>query len=271
MQPTGIEDITLLELDHPGASDQAYRRRRDEISSAVSSARRAGVLPSIEYSQQEHETWQTVFGNLSALHATHAATAYLDARNRLPIFGDRIPDLRELSHRLDFLTGFHIIPIEGLIEPRVFLSSLAVWKLCSTLYIRHHSRPEYTPEPDIVHEVLGHVPLLADPSLARLSHLLGRAAMRATDEEMVALDRLYWFTVEFGVIDEPQGLRAYGAGLLSSFGELQHALSGKPEIRMFSLEEVMETSYDFSKMQDLLFVIPDFAFLERELQSLIRA
>jgi phenylalanine-4-hydroxylase len=135
--------------------------------------------------------------------------------------------------------------------------------------IRHSSRPEYTPEPDVVHEVIGHVPMFADPDFVQLSLLIGRAAAEADDRQITILDRLYWYTLEFGLIEERQGTRAYGAGLLSSFGELSHAFSSEVEHRLFDMQEVASTPYNYSDMQPLLFVVPSFAFLCGEVAGLL--
>ncbi len=136
--------------------------------------------------------------------------------------------------------------------------------LSCTTFIRHSSRPDYTPEPDVVHEVLGHAPLFADAAFAPLSQAFGRAARAASREGLRRLERLYWFTLEFGLVEERAGLRAYGAGLLSSSGELPNAFGDAVERRPFVLEEVVETDYDHTRMQPRLFVVPSFGFLERE-------
>jgi phenylalanine-4-hydroxylase len=158
-----------------------------------------------------------------------------------------------------------------LIEPKIFLSGLADHIMYCTQYIRHSSRPEYTPEPDIVHEVIGHVPMFADPDFVTLSLMVGRAAVEARDNQITILDRLYWYTLEFGLIEERAGTRAYGAGLLSSFGELSHAFTPEVEHRLFNMEEVASTPYNYSDMQPLLFVVPSFSYLCSEVESLLKS
>jgi phenylalanine-4-hydroxylase len=138
-----------------------------------------------------------------------------------------------------------------------------------TQYIRHASRPEYTPEPDVVHEVIGHVPLLADADLVAVSQAIGRAALRCSDAELPRLERLYWFTLEFGLVQERAGLRAYGAGLLSSFGELPHAFTDAVERRPFDVAAVVATPFDFSRMQDVVFVVPSFGFLREQVEGFL--
>lgn len=269
-QELATKDITVLELDHPGAKDPAYRTRRDHLASLAAHHRRNGLeAPVIEYSEEENGTWQAVTERLNPLHEKYACRVHVDARHRLGIPDDHIPQLRDLSDRLESFHGFRLRAIEGLIEPKIFLSGLADHIMYCTQYIRHSSRPEYTPEPDIVHEVIGHVPMFADPDFVKLSLLIGDAASTADSDQIATLDRLYWYTLEFGLIEDPSGVRAYGAGLLSSFGELSHAFTPEVEHRPFNMDEVVTTPYNYSDMQPLLFVIPSFAYLCREVESLL--
>ena len=271
-EPTAARDITLLPLDHPGARDPAYRTRRDRIAAVALDARARGEeLPRLEYSEEEDATWRTVTERLADLHARFASEAYRRCRERLPITTRRIPQLRDLSEALRPFQGFRLAAIPGLVDARTFLSRLGERVMPCTQYIRHASRPEYTPEPDVVHEVVGHVPLFAEAEFASLSEALGRAAARASGEQVRLLERLYWFTLEFGLVEESGGCRAYGAGLLSSFGELPHAFSDDVERRPFDVEEVVDTAYEFSRMQDRLFVVPSFAVLRREVEAFLRS
>ncbi len=262
-QELATKDITILELDHPGAKDATYRSRRNYLASLAAYHRRHGLeAPWIEYTDEENKTWQVVTDRLGPLHEQFACRVHVEARHRLQIPSDRIPQLRDLSGHLQGFHGFRLRAIEGLIEPRIFLSGLANHIMFCTQYIRHSSRPEYTPEPDIVHEVIGHVPMFADEDFVKLSLLIGQAAAVADPDQITILDRLYWYTLEFGLIEDPGGeVRAYGAGLLSSFGELKNAFTSNVEHRPFNIEEVALTPYKYSDMQPLLFVIPSFAYL----------
>ena len=257
-----FEDIEELHLDHPGANDQEYRKRRDYIASLSKEFRETGVITDVEYNEDEQGIWRHVAARLEELHEKHASPFYLRAKRDLGISNDRIPQLTEMNRRLKELTNFRLAPIEGLVNTRAFLSWLSWRTMLSTQYIRHHSRPEYTPEPDIVHEAIGHIPMFTNPNFADYSQFIGHGARIATDEQIEELGRLYWFTVEFGLVEHEGEVKAYGAGLLSSFGELEHAFSDEVERRPFDLEQVINTPYNYSDMQKILYVIPSYAELK---------
>ncbi len=257
-----FEDIEELDLDHPGAQDPEYRTRRDYIASLSKEFRETGVITDVEYNDEEQGIWRHVAARLQELHQKHASPFYLRAKRDLGISNDRIPQLSEMSRKLKELTNFRLAPIEGLVDTRAFLSWLSWRTMLSTQYIRHHSRPEYTPEPDIVHEAIGHIPMFTNPNFADYSQFIGHGARIATDKQIEELGRLYWFTVEFGLVEHEDEIKAYGAGLLSSFGELEHAFSDKVERRPFDLEQVINTEYEYSEMQPVLYVIPSYAELK---------
>jgi phenylalanine-4-hydroxylase len=257
-----FEDINELHLDHPGANDTEYRTRRDYIASLAKKFRETGVITDVDYTEDEQNIWRVVANRLEEIQATRASRFYLQAKKDLGISNDRIPQLTEMNRRLNELSNFRLAPVEGLVETRAFLSWLSWRTMLSTQYIRHHSRPEYTPEPDIVHESIGHIPMFTNRAFADFSQFIGHGARVASDEQLEELGRLYWFTVEFGLIEEDGERKAYGAGLLSSFGELENAFTDNVERRPFDLKEVINTTYDYSDMQPLLFVIPSYAYLK---------
>lgn len=257
-----FEHIDQLELDHPGANDIAYRERRDYIASCARKFRETGNITDVDYSAREQRVWRYVAEELEELQQKYASPFYLRAKKDLGIRTDRIPQLSEMNRRLKELTGFRLAPIEGLVETRGFLSWLSYRVMLCTQYIRHHSQPAYTPEPDIVHEAIGHIPMFTNPNFADYSQFVGHGARIANEQQLAELGRLYWFTIEFGLVEHEGDIKAYGAGLLSSFGELEHAFSDKVERRPFDLEQVINHEFTYSDMQKILYVIPSYAELK---------
>jgi phenylalanine-4-hydroxylase len=266
-----FEHINELHLDHPGANDVAYRERRDYIAGLTKSFRDTGVITDVDYTPREQRVWRYVAEKLEELQQKYASPFYLRAKKDLGITTDKIPQLSEMNRRLKQLTGFRLAPIEGLVETRGFLSWLSYRVMLCTQYIRHHSHPAYTPEPDIVHEAIGHIPMFTNPNFADFSQFIGHGARIASDKQLEELGRLYWFTVEFGMVEHEGRVKAYGAGLLSSFGELEHAFSDNVDRRPFDLEEVINQDYSYSDMQKILYVIPSYAELKEQTRKYIES
>lgn len=249
------EHIVELEADHPGFNDPEYRRRRDEIALLAPPMDSDQPPQRVEYTEPERETWATVYEKLTALYPTHACREFVDVFGDIGYSGNEVPQLADVSAFLTERTGFRLQPVAGLVSARRFLGALSRRVFSATQYIRHHSQPLYTPEPDIAHELMGHAPMLAIPEFADLSQKIGEGSLRADDAQVEQLATLYWFTIEYGVLVENGGLRAYGAGLLSSFGELEHALSGKVEIRPFDPWQAKDTAYPITTYQPLLWSV----------------
>ena len=225
-----------LEADHPGFRDAEYRARRRAIVEAAASFRHGEEIPRVAYTPREVQTWGLVYAKLRAYTREYAVDSYnaiLPDMERGCGYGERqIPQLQDISDFLRARTGFTLRPVGGLLSARDFLNGLAFRVFFSTQYIRHDSRPLYTPEPDVCHELMGHAPMFADPDFADFSHEIGLASLGASDEDIKKLATCYWFSVEFGLcLDERKGggaRKAYGAGLLSSFGELEYACAPRP-------------------------------------------
>ena len=264
--------IIELEADHPGFSDPDYRRRRDEIA-VMAPPLNSGEPPKIvDYSSTECATWATVFEKLTALYPTHACREFVAVIDDIGYEAGKVPQLYDVSRFLTERTGFSLQPVAGLVSAREFLGALSRRVFCATQYIRHHTEPLYTPEPDIVHELMGHAPMLAITEFADLSQKIGEGSIKADDAQIEQLATLYWFTIEYGVLFQEGRLRAYGAGLLSSFGELEHALSGKVEIRPFDPWSAKDTAYPITSYQPLLWsvnsILEAFEKMEEFVESL---
>ncbi|KAF4683956.1 hypothetical protein FOZ60_008394 [Perkinsus olseni] len=251
-----------LESDHPGFTDPEYRARREEIAKIASEYRGAdGPVPQIEYTEQEISTWGCIWDKLTKLYPNHACKEHNDALQELTdagIYGPRrIPQLSELSEFVSARTGFQFRPVTGLLSGRDFLNALAFRVFFSTQYIRHHSAPMYTPEPDVIHELLGHAPMFLNPDFADFTQYIGLASLGASDDVIKKLAACYWFSVEFGLLIDFKGaVKAYGAGVLSSYGELLHATSPtNPDISIkpWDPEEAAHQEYPITTMQPVYF------------------
>ena len=243
---------TLLPNDHPGLTDPTYRARRAEIADIGASFRTGEQIPVVRYTDEENEVWRLVSSELAKKHEEHAAREYLEGAAALALPADQVPQLAWVSKRLTALTRFRVEPVPGLVPTRQFYGSLADRCFLSTQYVRHSAVPLYTPEPDVIHEVIGHTNQLGHRGFADLYEAMGRAVRRVeTDEALERLSRVWWFTLEFGVVRERGELKTYGAGILSSFGELdeyRHA-----EMRPFDLAAMAVQEYDITKFQPVLF------------------
>lgn len=249
--------LVQLDPDHPEFRDLAYRTRRNEIARIADDYKSGFPIPDAPYTSEEHKVWQTIRKAIAPRHSLYACSEYLECIRQLDLPQDRIPQLREVSERVQRISGFRLEPVAGLVEPRVFLESLADGVFLCTQYIRHHSTPHYTPEPDVVHEIIGHAVTLASEQLAELNRLVGRAVKRrASVRSLEELSRVYWFTLEFGVIREDGKVKAYGTGLLSSSGELE--TMHKAELLPLNLEVVAAQEYDPTAYQPVLFCADSF-------------
>ena len=238
--------------EHPGVDDLAYRERRNAIAAAALGWEPGQPVPRIDYTEAEQEVWRTVCRELEPKHARYACRAFRDAVVALDLPRDRIPQLDEITERMRGLTGFEYVPAAGIVPLDEFYGSLAERSFHSTQYVRHHDAPLYTPEPDLIHEVIGHGHLLADPQLAEVNRLAGEAARRAeTQDALQLVADVFWFTIEFGVLHEDGELRAYGAGLLSSYGEIEEFRGA--DVRPLDFGAMASVEYDITKYQPVLF------------------
>lgn len=243
-----VEPVVYGASERPPRGD--YSRARDDYTCPQNWS---------AYTEADHDTYRRLYERQSALLPGLAAQAFVDA---LPALGvrDRIPRFDEINERLRPATGWEIVAVPGLIPERPFFDLLAHRRFPVTDWIRTPQEFDYIVEPDVFHDLFGHVPLLFNPVFADYVQRYGQGGLKAHDLGAgELLSRLYWYTIEFGLIREPQGLRAYGAGILSSSGELRHSVTS-PRARRIALDLVrcMRTRYKIDDYQATYFVIDSF-------------
>ena len=253
-----------LSADHPGFTDAAYRARREALSKVAEQYRRGHPVPDAPYADEDHELWRLCSKELAERHERLACDEYLRGVESLRLPTDHVPQLTEVSALLEPITGFKYEPVPGLVSPWNFYGALGDGWFMSTQYIRHHSLPYYTPEPDVIHEVIGHANQIASPRFAGLYRKVGEAVKRVHNDQAVEfLSRVFWFTVEFGVVREGGDVKAYGAGILSSFGELDEFRNA--DIRPFDIAAMGGQNYDITRYQPVLFAAESVDALETEM------
>lgn len=256
--------------DHPGFTDPGYRARRDHLAGLAASWRPGQPIPTPAYTEEEHGVWAAVSSSLEDLHERYACEAFLEGKAavRLPV--DRVPQLPEVTARLEPVTGFRYQPVAGLAPLRDFYGSFDDGVFWSTQYVRHPSVPLYTPEPDVIHEVIGHANQLGGPGYADLYRLVGEAVARTrSDEALRFLSHVFWYTMEFGVVRERGELRAFGAGILSSVGET--ASFRDADLRAVDLLAMGMAEYDITRFQPILYVWSSPAELHDGLSQFLEA
>ena len=270
----------LINDDHPGFHDQEYIARRNHLAEVAANYKHGQAIPYVDYNENEVSTWSVVFDKLAGLSQQYACKEY---NYVMPLLErecgyrrDNIPQLNDISNFLKETTGFTLRPVTGLLSARDFLNALAFRVFFSTQYIRHHSKPLYTPEPDVCHELLGHAPLFADPDFAEFSQQIGLASLGASDEDVDRLASCYWFSVEFGLLREDGNVKAFGAGLLSSFGEMEYACSptrpaggtdDRPEIKPWDPFVAASTPFPITTYQPIYFCADSMEHCKEQMTS----
>ena len=211
------------------------------------------------YTADEHRVWQTLFERQTKLLPGRACDAFLQGMRDLPIDARRIPDFRELSDVLGRRTGWSVVAVPGLVPDEVFFEDLAHRRFSAGDFLRQPPKLDYLEEPDVFHDVFGHVPMLMNPVIADYIQAYGVGGLRARRLGVLdLLARVYWYTVEFGLLRQPDGLRIYGAGIASSYSETVFALDDPSPNRIgFELERVMRTRYRIDDFQESYFVLDD--------------
>ncbi|APE33370.1 phenylalanine 4-monooxygenase [Nocardia mangyaensis] len=246
-------DVTVhLSDDHPGVHDENYRARRNAIAALALDYTPGAPAPHIDYTDDEERVWRIASAELARKHQTYACREVREAAAELALPRDHIPQLDEVSALLAPLTGFTYVPAAGLVGLREFFGSFAERTFHSTQYIRHHSAPLYTPEPDAIHEIIGHANQIASPRFAALYATVGAAVARlTTDTALKFLADVFWFSLEFGVVREDDEIRCYGAGLLSSYGEIDEFRHAR--LRPLDVAAMGTITYDITRYQPVLF------------------
>lgn len=210
------------------------------------------------YPETDHQTWRMLVNRQLDMLPGRAGEAFLKGVELLDLRSEKIPALRELSRILDQETGWKIARIPGLLHEKDFFQLLSDRTFPSTDYIRGRDELDYTPAPDLFHDIFGHMPMLTQPDYADFYQLFGQAALKAEGADRPRLERFHWFTVEFGLIRQDEGIRIFGAGILSSKNEVTHALSDEVIVHDFDPDTIVEQDYDVWHLQDELFVLDSF-------------
>lgn len=229
----------------------------------------------IDYSPEEDQVWSELYARQMALLPERACQAFLDGLDALQLPADRVPQARDLSERLHDLTGWVIEPVPALINFDRFFDLLSRKRFPAASFIRHREDMDYLQEPDIFHEIFGHATMLTNPAMADFTYAYGQAGMAASKADRVLLARLYWFTVEFGLLQTPQGVRIYGGGIASSPGETHYAIdSDEPIRRPFDPIDALRTPYRIDIYQPVYYILNQlddlFELAEQDLLGLIR-
>lgn len=215
-----------------------------------------------DYSKEEQENWKFLYNRQMQFLPGRACEEYIEGASKLNLSADKIPYLKDLSHIFYNSTGWKVARVPGLIHEQNFFELLRRKVFPSTDYIRGKEELDYTPAPDLFHDIFGHMPLLTNKSFASFYQMFGEAALKAEGMNRKYLETFHWFTVEFGLIRKPEGMRIYGAGIVSSHGEVQNALSGNVEVKEFDAEKIVLQEYDVWHLQPILFAINSFEQLE---------
>jgi len=241
----------------PVAPTKAAVKLRGDYASATADFRLSQNYDS--YTDDEHAIWHTLYKRQSALMPEHAAPEFMAGLRLLGVDSHRIPVLEEASERLQRLTGFEVIGVPGLIPEADFFAHLAERRFPVTVWMRRREELDYLVEPDLFHDFFGHLPMLAHTVFANFIQAYGKIGAHHQDPAALKmLARLYWYTVEFGLVATSRGLRAYGAGILSSSGETIYATKGSGPARIaFDLHRVLRTNYLIDSYQKTYFVLDD--------------
>lgn len=246
-------EIIALKFVHPANEDAAYQARRGAITDVSRRYREGGPVPRVEYTAAEDEVWRAVRRRVDEVHARLACRRYREAWGALALDPERLPQLADVNAVIAPRTGFRMHPVTGFVSPRSFFGELARGVFLSTQYVRYAETPLFSPDPDVIHELIGHAPTLIDPVFAELNRHFGRTALRVDEAALERVIRMHWFTLETGLAMEDGRVRAYGAAVLSSPQEMEHCVA-HARLRAFDIDAICGTPFEPTVLQEQLFV-----------------
>ena len=271
MDTTQIHATTIIGLRRNGKAALGGDDPRVVPISLDGPVPEGDAIPYPDYSDEEQETWRILYGRQCDVLNGRACDEYLEGLCLMNFPADRIPPLRDAGRVLERTTRWRIARIPGLLHERDFFAFLARRVFPSTDYIRPRHELDYTPAPDMFHDLFGHTPMITLPVFADFYQEIGQAALRAEGKNRRRLERFYLFTVEFGLIRTTKGMRIYGNGILSSFQEAKHSLTDAVEVLPFDPARIVEQDYDVWHMQPLLFAIESFEELQEGFRGWARS
>jgi phenylalanine-4-hydroxylase len=256
---------------HPYFVDKEFHQRRMNILAAAKDWKIGEPIPRIEYTENDKKTWGYIYNHLKPLHNKYFAKQFNDNFKKLEKYcnlgENKISQLEDISNYLRLETGFRIKPVHGILSGREFLNCLAHRVFCSTQYLRHHANPEYSPEPDLIHEVFGHMAMLADPEFADLSQKIGMLSLGQSDENIAKIGALYLYTIEFGSFKEGEDIKCYGAGIASCIDEIKNFVNNPEKRHKLDPASWLPLDYPIETVQNNFFVADS---LKDATDSLIR-
>jgi phenylalanine-4-hydroxylase len=259
---------------HPYFKDIEYRKRRDMFNEVAQSWTITDPIPHIDYTQDDLKAWSYIYRNIKPLHQQYFCKKFNENFAKLEKYcklgENNICQLGAISEYLQKETGFRLKPVHGILSQREFLNALAHRVFCCTQYIRHHENPEYTPEPDMIHEVMGHMSLLSDPEFADLSQKIGLVSLGQSDENIAKIGALYLYTIEFGSIKEGEDVKCYGAGIASCIDEIKNFVQNKEKRRRLNPTKDLPLNYPIQTVQDVFFVADNLSHATESLLSYSR-
>ena len=265
--------------EHPGYKDDLYKQRRNLIAERTLLYKMGTPMEPVHYTEEEQKLWGYIYEKVRQLHPKHGCKEFNHAISSLEALGlfssRRIPQLEDLNQWLKRERNFRIKPVNGILTPREFLNCLAFRTFCSTQYMRHPSKPDYTPEPDIVHESLGHAAFLANAQICDLSQALGILSLGATEAQIQTLSSIYGFTIEFGLCREGSDIKFYGAGQAGSFGEILQFLkiaktSPDALLRLDLANSPIQKTFNDQDVQQFYYLADSFGSFVHQIEHLVK-